>query len=100
MEKINATVLRRRAVRALRSWLGWRQDHAASCGELVEPSKGFGYSSQKPARDFWLGAFTLSLSKGPERKCRDILFWPAGILRELGGLSLVLQAGVKNLFGL
>jgi hypothetical protein len=36
----------------------------------------------------------------PERKCRDILFLPAGILCELRGLSLVLQAGVKNLFGL
>jgi hypothetical protein len=29
----------------------------------------------------------------PERKCRDILFLPAGILCELRGLSLVLQAG-------
>ena len=45
----------------------------------------------------WAG---IALQAGPERKCRDILFLPAGILRELRGLSLVLQAGVKNLLGL
>ena len=65
VEKINATVSRRSALRPFRQ-----------CS---------GYNSKNPSRDFCSGT--------PERKCRDILFLPAGILCELRGLSLILQAG-------